>query len=96
MDCSVRECAAQPDIDLQGELTLIRGLRKPDLCAIQASNLVTDDYLQSLAPFLPCLEHLHLAGCPRVTHAGITSLLAQNPEGIVELGLEGLSPTFVR
>ena len=92
----MREYAAQPNIDLQSEPTLIHGLRKPDPCAIQASNLVTDDYLQSLAPFLPRLEHLHLAGCPRVTHAGIASLLAQNPEGIVGLGLEGLSPTFVR
>lgn len=61
----------------------------------QSSPIVTDKLLHTLAPTLSQLEHLHLAGCPKVTHQGITDVLSENIHGIEELALEGLSTAFV-
>ncbi|EEB95204.1 hypothetical protein MPER_05863, partial [Moniliophthora perniciosa FA553] len=36
----------------------------------------------------------YLQGCPKVTHRGISAVLAQNTNGIRGLGIEGLSPHF--
>jgi len=65
--------------------------------SVQASPLVTDALLTTIAPHIPHLEHLHLAGCPKVTHDGVSALLRANNEGgVLSLGLEGLSSSFVR
>lgn len=57
--------------------------------------MVTDRILESLAANLALLEHLHIVGCPKVTHRGICHLLSANCNGLVGLGLENLAPTFV-
>lgn len=41
------------------------------------------------------LEHLHIVGCPKVTHEGVWHLVSANREGLVGLGLENLAQTFV-
>ncbi|KAF9453370.1 hypothetical protein P691DRAFT_801191 [Macrolepiota fuliginosa MF-IS2] len=56
------------------------------------SPLITDDVLIRMAPSLKNLEFLHLTGCPKVTHQGIRAVLAENEAGIMNLGLEGVSP----
>ncbi|EIM87235.1 uncharacterized protein STEHIDRAFT_168052 [Stereum hirsutum FP-91666 SS1] len=58
------------------------------------SNHVTDELLEAIAPSLNSLEHLYLAGCPKVTHKGVWAMIQANPAGIKGLGLEGLSTTF--
>ncbi|KAE9407959.1 hypothetical protein BT96DRAFT_743267, partial [Gymnopus androsaceus JB14] len=60
----------------------------------KTSPLITDAKLELLAPQLTQLEHFYLTGCSRVTHDGINSILSANENGIVSLGLEGLSPKF--
>lgn len=61
----------------------------------QTSPLVTDALLQSMAPDLAALKHLHIVGCPKVTHSGIWPLISSNTNGLVGLGLENLSQSFV-
>ncbi|KAJ6471147.1 hypothetical protein C8R47DRAFT_1054609 [Mycena vitilis] len=58
------------------------------------SPLVTDAVLEELAPSLAQLEQFSITGCPRVTHAGIWAILAQNTAGLRVLGLEGLAVKF--
>ncbi|KAJ7653893.1 hypothetical protein DFH06DRAFT_1416621 [Mycena polygramma] len=58
------------------------------------SPLVTDGVLEELAPSLAQLEQFSITGCPRVTHAGIWAILAQNTAGLRVLGLEGLAVKF--
>ncbi|KAF4613324.1 hypothetical protein D9613_010978 [Agrocybe pediades] len=60
----------------------------------KASTFVTDQILESLAPFLVNLEYLHLTGCVKVTHRGVWSILSSNTKGLLGLGLEGVSPKF--
>ncbi|KAF8635641.1 hypothetical protein AX15_000276 [Amanita polypyramis BW_CC] len=60
----------------------------------KASSVVTDEILVTLSPMLDQLEELHLAGCPKVTHQGVLSVLSSNTRGIVGLRLEGISPRF--
>ncbi|KIM82848.1 hypothetical protein PILCRDRAFT_820136 [Piloderma croceum F 1598] len=59
----------------------------------KASGLVTDHMLQALATNLPMLEHLHIVGCPKVTHKGVWHLVSAN-KGLIGLGLENLAQTF--
>ena len=61
---------------------------------LQATPLITDSTLKSLGQYMTQLKHLHIAGCPKVTHQGVLSVL-HNPERIESLGLEGLSSLFV-
>lgn len=56
---------------------------------------MTDELLETIAPRLNSLEHLYLAGCPKVTHKGVWAMVQANVSGIRGLGLEGLSTTFV-
>lgn len=56
---------------------------------------MTDAVLESLAPHLKHLEHFHIAGCPKITHRGVWAIISANATGIVGLGLEGVSQTFV-
>lgn len=60
----------------------------------KASPLITDTMLEAMAPHMIRLEHLHIAGCPRVTHKGILDIISHNQVGIKSLGLEGLSQSF--
>ncbi|KAI0062515.1 hypothetical protein BV25DRAFT_1803980 [Artomyces pyxidatus] len=60
----------------------------------KASLLVTDHLLETISPHLHGLQHLHLAGCPRVTDKGIWAMIRHNARGLFSLGLEGLSPVF--
>jgi hypothetical protein len=48
-----------------------------------------------LAPNLANLRELFLTGCPKVTHRGVWAILSNNAAGIINLGLEGVSPNFV-
>jgi hypothetical protein len=41
------------------------------------------------------LEHLHIVGCPKVTHRGVWYLVSASSNGLVGLGFENLAPTFV-
>lgn len=52
--------------------------------------------LANIAPHLVNLEHFYLAGCSRVTHAGIWAVISENSNGLVGLGMEALYPHFVR
>jgi hypothetical protein len=56
---------------------------------------VTDSVLESLAPYLVNLKHLHITGCPKVSHHGVLALISSNISGITGLGLEGISTKFV-
>ncbi|KAF9484062.1 hypothetical protein BDN70DRAFT_872961 [Pholiota conissans] len=60
----------------------------------KGSNLITDTLLQSVAPLLPNLEDFHLTGCPKVTHHGVWSVVSATSNGLLGLGLEGVSPKF--
>ena len=60
----------------------------------QATSLITDSALEKLGHYMTQLKHLHIAGCPKVTHKGILSIL-HNTQRIESLGLEGLSSAFV-
>jgi hypothetical protein len=55
---------------------------------------VTDSLLESVSQYLSQLEHLHLAGCPRVTNVGVWSMIRNNVKNVKELSLENLSPVF--
>jgi len=55
---------------------------------------VTDSLLESASQHLSQLEHLQLAGCPRVTNKGVWSVIRNNVSNMKELSLERLSPTF--
>src|SRR5258705_245079 len=61
------------------------------LMIAKESTLITDDLLEPLAVLLPNLEHLHIIGCPRLTNRSVWALLLSNSEGLLSLGLEGLS-----
>jgi hypothetical protein len=50
--------------------------------------------LEALATNLAMLEHLHIVGCPKVTHKGVWYLVSAN-KGLIGLGLENLAQTFV-
>ncbi|PPR07496.1 hypothetical protein CVT26_013465 [Gymnopilus dilepis] len=60
----------------------------------KASTIITDALLESIAPYLVHLEHLNLTGCPKVTHRGVWALVSSNLNGLIGLGLEGVSPKF--
>jgi len=60
----------------------------------KTSTLVTDQILGSLATNLVMLEHLHIVGCPKVTHRGVWYLVSASSNGLVGLGFENLAPTF--
>ncbi|KAH7928874.1 hypothetical protein BV22DRAFT_1146203 [Leucogyrophana mollusca] len=60
----------------------------------KSSPLLTDTLLEHIAPSLTELDHLHITGCPKVTHHGIGALVTTNRRGLVGLGLEGLSHSF--
>ncbi|KAI5119999.1 hypothetical protein M0805_004442 [Coniferiporia weirii] len=59
------------------------------------TSVVTDASLKAMAPALSSLEHIHIAGCPKVTHHGIIEILSANASGVRDLALEGVSPSFV-
>lgn len=63
---------------------------------IQSSSLVTDTVLESLSTNLDQLDHLLIAGCPKVSHEGVGALVCRNRNGLLTLNLEGLSQSFVR
>ena len=56
---------------------------------------MTDSVLESLAPYLANLKHLHITGCTRVSHHGILAILSKNISGITVLSLEDVSTKFV-
>lgn len=60
----------------------------------KTSPLVTDSILESLAPNLVNLKHLHITGCTRVSHHGVLAVILSNISGITALGLEGISTKF--
>ncbi|KIJ55544.1 hypothetical protein M422DRAFT_63582 [Sphaerobolus stellatus SS14] len=60
----------------------------------KASPLITDSTLDAMAPYMTRLQHLHIAGCPRITHKGILAVISNTQDGIKSLGLEGLSPSL--
>lgn len=47
-------------------------------------------------PSLGSLQSLHLTGCIRVTHQGVLPIIRGSTNGLGSIGLEGLSPRFVR
>ncbi|GBE89773.1 hypothetical protein BKA93DRAFT_793618 [Sparassis latifolia] len=55
---------------------------------------VTDTLLEMLAPHISKLEHLYLAGCRKVTERGVLAILAASENGLLSLGLEGISDHF--
>ncbi|TFY69372.1 hypothetical protein EVJ58_g448 [Rhodofomes roseus] len=57
---------------------------------------VNDTALQEMAPNVPNLERLYIAGCVKVTERGVWAVLSENTHGLLALGMEGLSPSFVR
>jgi len=60
----------------------------------KATSHITDQILETIAPYTTHLQRLQVAGCPRVTHKGINAILSQNDASIKVLALEGLSPSF--
>ncbi|KAH9474448.1 hypothetical protein JR316_0012907 [Psilocybe cubensis] len=60
----------------------------------KSSLIITDRLLETLAPSLVNLEHLHLTGCPKVTEQGLWALVSSNIHGLLGLGIEGVSPKF--
>ncbi|KAJ3494635.1 hypothetical protein NLJ89_g10769 [Agrocybe chaxingu] len=60
----------------------------------KSSRIVTDSVLETLAPSLVNLDHLHITGCPKVTHRGVWALVSTNQSGLKGLGLEGVSLAF--
>ncbi|KAH9931561.1 uncharacterized protein B0H18DRAFT_989967 [Fomitopsis serialis] len=55
---------------------------------------INDAILQEMAPNIPNVERLYIAGCVKVTEHGIWAIIAQNTHGLLALGMEGLSPSF--
>ncbi|KIM41347.1 hypothetical protein M413DRAFT_146971 [Hebeloma cylindrosporum] len=60
----------------------------------RATPVVTDVALERISPYLANLDILHLAGCPKVTHRGVCAVISSNLNGLIGLGLEGVSPRF--
>lgn len=52
--------------------------------------------MDTLSPYLEGLEHFQLIGCPKVTEKGIWAVISKNTRGLLTLGLEALSPRFVK
>ncbi|KAI0258580.1 hypothetical protein BC834DRAFT_926482 [Gloeopeniophorella convolvens] len=55
---------------------------------------VTDSLLSLMSEHTPHLEHLHLAGCPKVTNEGVWLMIRNNVKGLQGLSLESFSPIF--
>ncbi|TFK31402.1 hypothetical protein BDQ12DRAFT_694220 [Crucibulum laeve] len=79
---------------LEGWLTQTGKTLRSLTLVCKSSPIVTDDVLRSLAYHLPNLDHIHLTGCPKVTHQGVSAVLDSNITGIESLGLEGVSARF--
>ena len=62
----------------------------------QSSSAVTDSFLQRISEDLSGLDELHLTGCQRVTHEGLSAALLCNKNGIKKLGIESVSSLLVR
>lgn len=60
----------------------------------KSATQVTDELLTGLSQHLVNLEHFYLVGCPKVTHLGVWSIIANAHAGLRGLGLEGVSSTF--
>jgi hypothetical protein len=60
----------------------------------QRDTSITDTLLENISHHLSQIEHLNLAGCPRVTNEGVWSIIRYNVKNIKELALENLSPDF--
>ncbi|KAH7910379.1 hypothetical protein BJ138DRAFT_1173181 [Hygrophoropsis aurantiaca] len=60
----------------------------------KSSSLITDALLESIAPNLVELDHLHLIGCPKITHEGVGAIVSTNRSGLIALGLESFSSSF--
>ncbi|KAF4603330.1 hypothetical protein EYR38_003743 [Pleurotus pulmonarius] len=60
----------------------------------KTSPLIADEHLALIASSCTTLERLRLAGCSKVSHDGVSSFLSSNRVPMVELALEGLSPSF--
>ncbi|KAK7047461.1 hypothetical protein VNI00_006692 [Paramarasmius palmivorus] len=60
----------------------------------KSSPIITDETLELLSPNLRNLEYLYITGCPKVTHRGVFAVLSQSTQGLLGLGIEGLSPRF--
>ncbi|KAF8843440.1 hypothetical protein BDN67DRAFT_964216 [Paxillus ammoniavirescens] len=58
------------------------------------STLVTDTFLEHVAPSLEGLEYFYIVGCPKVTHHGIGAVASANKSGLIGISLEGLSQAF--
>jgi hypothetical protein len=56
---------------------------------------ITDALLNSISPYLSRLERLHIAGCRKVTHEGVWSVISNRIRDLKELNLEVLSRLFV-
>jgi len=56
---------------------------------------VTNIDLEFIQTALSNLKHFHIAGFHRVDNIGVWSILSASVEGLISLGLEGLSPEFV-
>lgn len=87
-----------PDIAVVAQLREWTVLTGPSLHSLtlicKASSLVTDGLLADIAPQIPNLKQLHIAGSPKVTKQGILAILNANAAGIETLALEGLSAKF--
>ncbi|EPT01925.1 hypothetical protein FOMPIDRAFT_1160757 [Fomitopsis schrenkii] len=55
---------------------------------------LNDATLQEIAPNVPNLERLYIAGCVKVTERGVWAIISENTRGLQALGMEGLSPSF--
>ena len=62
----------------------------------QMPGTVNDSILQDIAPNVPHLERLYIAGCVKVTERGVWAVISENTHCLLALGMEGLSPAFVR
>ncbi|KAF9645469.1 hypothetical protein BDM02DRAFT_3181243 [Thelephora ganbajun] len=58
----------------------------------KSSSAVTDALLEQISGDLSGLDELHLTGCQRVTHEGLTKALHHNKNGIKSLSIESISP----
>lgn len=63
--------------------------------ALKETSEIWDGWLGDNATSLSRIQHLHLAGCPKVTHEGVLEILSSNSIGIRTLALEGISSRFV-
>ena len=51
--------------------------------------------LKSISSSLSSLKNFRVAGCTKLTHIGLKSILSTNSVGIEDLALEGISTSFV-